>query len=44
MPTHYHLLVRLKTDELGKEIMQPLGVSYSKAINRNFYVANHEIY
>jgi REP element-mobilizing transposase RayT len=34
MPTHYHLLVYLKTSQLSKRIMQPLGVSYAKAINR----------
>lgn len=34
MPTHYHLLVRLKTDQLSRPIMQPLSVSYTKAINR----------
>jgi putative transposase len=34
MPNHYHLLVYLKADELSEEVMQPLGVSYTKAINR----------
>ena len=34
MPTHYHLLVCLKTDALSERIMQPFGVSYTKAINR----------
>jgi putative transposase len=34
MPTHYHLLVHLKTDDLSKKIMQPFGLSYTKAINR----------
>lgn len=34
MPNHYHLLVYLRTDELSEEIMQPFGVSYTKAINR----------
>ncbi len=33
MPNHYHLLVYLKTDELSEKIMQPFGVSYTKAIN-----------
>jgi REP element-mobilizing transposase RayT len=34
MPNHYHLLVYLKTDELSEKIMQPFGVAYTKAINR----------
>lgn len=34
MPTHYHLLVYLKTDVFSKRVMQPFGVSYTKAINR----------
>lgn len=34
MPTHYHLLVDLKTDYLSKQIMQPFGLSYTKAINK----------
>ncbi|MFZ0544943.1 MAG: transposase [Candidatus Promineifilaceae bacterium] len=33
MPNHYHMLVYLKTDNFGKEVMQPFMVSYSKAIN-----------
>jgi REP element-mobilizing transposase RayT len=34
MPTHYHLLVRLKTVDLATRIMRPLGLSYTMAINR----------
>ena len=34
MPNHYHLLVYLLTDNFGAEVMQPLMVSYSKAINK----------
>ena len=34
MPTHYHLMVRLKTDDLGARVMQPFTVSYTKAINK----------
>ena len=34
MPTHYHWLVYLKTDALSSKIMHPLGISYTKAINR----------
>jgi putative transposase len=33
MPTHYHFLVRLHTDDFAKKVMQPFGVSYTKAIN-----------
>ncbi len=33
MPNHYHLLVSLKTDRLGKEVMQPFTIAYTKAIN-----------
>jgi len=33
MPTHYHLLVYLNTDDLAAQIMQPFGLSYTKAIN-----------
>ena len=34
MPTHYHLLVCLKTDDLGRRIMQPFSLSYTKAVNK----------
>lgn len=34
MSNHYHLLVFVKTDEFGKQVMQPFGTSYSKAINK----------
>lgn len=34
MPNHYHLLVRVNGDDFGKKVMQPFGVSYTKAINR----------
>jgi len=34
MPNHYHLLVYLKTDDLSQRVMQPLSVSYTKAINK----------
>jgi len=34
MPTHYHLLVCLHTDNFAEKVMQPLGVSYTKAINK----------
>jgi hypothetical protein len=34
MPNHYHLLAYLKADDLGRKIMQPFTVSYSKSINK----------
>lgn len=34
MPNHYHFLIYLKCDELSQKIMQPFGVSYTKAINK----------
>jgi putative transposase len=34
MPNHYHLLVYAKTDDLGQRVMQPLSVSYTKAVNK----------
>jgi putative transposase len=35
MPNHYHLLVYLKTDDLSN-LMQPLVLSYTKAINKRY--------
>ena len=34
MPTHYHLLIFLKTDHPLSKLMQSFGISYSKAVNR----------
>jgi len=35
MPTHYHLLVQMLTDnEFGSKVMQPFGTSYVKAVNK----------
>jgi len=34
MPNHYHLLVAVHADRFGPDVMQPFGVSYTKAINR----------
>ncbi len=34
MPTHYHLLVCLKTDDFAHKVMHPFTVSYTKAINK----------
>ena len=34
MPNHYHLIAYLKDDNVGKKIMQPFTVSYTKAVNR----------
>jgi REP element-mobilizing transposase RayT len=33
MPNHYHLIVAVHGDEFGLAVMQPLTVSYTKAIN-----------
>ena len=35
MPTHYHLLVRLKEADLSHQ-MQLLGISYTKAMNKRY--------
>jgi REP element-mobilizing transposase RayT len=35
MPNHYHLLIRLKTDNLA-DILQRFALSYSKAISKRF--------
>jgi REP element-mobilizing transposase RayT len=34
MPNHYHMLVYLKTEVFGEEVMQPFMVSYTKAVNK----------
>jgi putative transposase len=34
MPNHYHILFYAKTDDIGKHIIHPLTVSYSKSFNR----------
>ena len=34
MPTHYHLLVQVRTNDFGKTVMHPLSTSYTKAVNR----------
>ena len=34
MPNHYHLLVYLKRDDLATRVMQPFGLSYTKAVNK----------
>jgi len=36
MPTHYHLLARVKHAENVSSAMQKLGISYTKAINHRF--------
>ncbi len=33
MPTHFHLLVLCKSEKYSTKVMQPLGISYTKAIN-----------
>ena len=34
IPNHYHLMIYLKTDDLGSKIMHPFTISYTKAVNR----------
>lgn len=34
MPNHYHLLINVKDAQFGHKVMQPFGVSYTKAINK----------
>ena len=34
MPNHYHLLVHIKSDKFGLEVMQPFTVSYTRGINK----------
>jgi len=34
MPNHYHLIVHVVGDDFGLTTMQPLAVSYTKAINK----------
>ena len=34
MPNHYHLLIRILIENFGRKVMQPLGVSYTKAVNK----------
>jgi REP element-mobilizing transposase RayT len=34
MPNHYHLLVRVLCSDFGRKVMQPLTVSYTKAVNK----------
>ena len=34
MLNHYHFLMRVQTEDFGKNVMQPFTVSYTKAINK----------
>jgi REP element-mobilizing transposase RayT len=34
MPNHFHLLISAHIQDFGKNVMQRLGVSYTKAINK----------
>ena len=34
MPNHYHLLVQMLDEDFGRNVMQPFGTSYTKAINK----------
>lgn len=35
MPNHYHLLLRIFTNDFGKKVVMPFSVSYTKAINQD---------
>ena len=41
MPNHYHLLVYVKCEDAGREVMQPFTVSYTKAINKQQQRSGH---
>jgi putative transposase len=41
MPNHYHLLVYIKTHDFGRNVMHPLGVSYTKAVNQQLGRSGH---
>jgi REP element-mobilizing transposase RayT len=34
MPNHYHLLVYVSSENFSTRVMQPFGISYTKAINK----------
>jgi len=35
MPTHYHFLVYLQTDQFAQQVMHPFAISYTKAVNKD---------
>jgi REP element-mobilizing transposase RayT len=37
MPNHYHLIVFTRTDNFGKDVMMPMMISYSKAVNNDMH-------
>ncbi len=41
MTNHYHLLVHVMHDDVGCKVMQPLTVSYTKAVNKQQQRAGH---
>lgn len=41
MPNHYHLLVRIHTEDFGNKVMRPFTVSYSRVINKQQYRNGH---
>ena len=41
MPNHFHLLVYVKSEDVGRTVMQPFTVSYAKAINRQQQRSGH---
>jgi putative transposase len=34
MPNHYHLIVKVNSNDFSQKVMCPLGISYTKAINK----------
>ena len=41
MPNHYHLLVRIRGEDVRKRVMQPLAVSYAKSIKKQQQRSGH---
>ncbi len=37
MPNHYHLIVRPKTQNFGRDVMMPMMISYAKAVNTELH-------
>ena len=41
LPNHYHFLVRVNHDDVGRKVMQPFTVSYTKAVNKQQERSGH---
>ena len=41
MPTHYHFLLYIKTEDFGHKVMHPFVTSYAKAINKQERRSGH---